>query len=293
MWGKSAIGREKEEKKPKYAVNGKILMVPTNDILPNPDQPRREYSYQKLLELSQSIVENGLLHPVTITFREGKPMLVAGERRLRAAKIAGMQEIPCIERETDDRQRALLALVENLQREEMNCFEEAEGYRRLIESYGLTQEEAAYRLGCAQSTVANKLRLLRLPPAERRRMIDAGLTERHARALLRLEEDDIRAAALDRVTAEKLNCAQTDRLVADLLAGRVKRKKATPLVRDVRLFFNTLSHAVDTMRRSGIRACAEKSETDEYIEYVVRIPKAEAVPSRGRKAKSDAARQTA
>ena len=183
-------------------------------------------------------------------------MLVAGERRLRAAKIAGMQEIPCIARETDDRQRALLALVENLQREEMNCFEEAEGYRRLIESYGLTQEEAAYRLGCAQSTVANKLRLLRLPPAERRRMIDAGLTERHARALLRLEEDDIRAAALDRVTAEKLNCAQT-------------------------------------MRRSGIRACAEKSETDEYIEYVVRIPKAEAVPSRGRKAKSDAARQTA
>lgn len=141
--------------------------------------------------------------------------------------------------------------------------------------------------------MANKLRLLRLPPAERRRMIDAGLTERHARALLRLEEDDIRAAALDRVTAEKLNCAQTDRLVRDLLAGKVKRKKATPLVRDVRLFFNTLSHAVDTMRRSGIRACAEKSETDEYIEYVVRIPKAEAVPSRGRKAKSDAARQTA
>lgn len=293
MWGKNASSREKEEKSPKYAVSGKVIMVPTNDILPNPDQPRREYSYQKLLELSQSMVENGLLHPLTITFRDGRPMLVAGERRLRAAKIAGMQQVPCIERETDDRQRALLALVENLQREEMNCFEEAEGYRRLIEAYGLTQEEAAYRLGCAQSTVANKLRLLRLPPAERRRMIDAGLTERHARALLRLEEDEMRTMALDRVVAEKLNCAQTDRLVADLLAGRVKRKKATPLVRDVRLFFNTLSHAVDTMRRSGIRACAEKSETDEYIEYVVRIPKAEAVSNRVRRGKPGVGKQTA
>ena len=188
MWGKTLISREKEEKKPKYAVSGKVIMVPTNDILPNPDQPRREYSYQKLLELSQSMVENGLLHPLTITFREGRPMLVAGERRLRAAKIAGMQEIPCIARETDDRQRALLALVENLQREEMNCFEEAEGYRRLIESYGLTQEEAAYRLGCAQSTVANKLRLLRLSPDCVRLLREHDLSERHARALLRLTD---------------------------------------------------------------------------------------------------------
>ena len=124
-------------------------------------------------------------------------------------------------------------------------------------------------------------------------MMDAGLTERHARALLRLEDNGMRAAALERVIGEKLNCAQTDRLVADLLAGRVKRKKPMPLVRDVRLFFNTLSHAVDTMRRSGIRACAEKSETDEYIEYVVRIPKEEAVPARGRTAKSGGRRQTA
>ena len=166
-----------------------------------------------------------------------------------------------------------MALVENLQREDMNVFEQAEGIQRLIQVYGLTQEEASNRLGCAQSTVANKLRLLRLTPEQRARILHEGLTERHARALLRLEDEDQRELALNRMIAGKMTVAQADRLVEDLLAGRVKRRRPTPLVRDVRLFLNTVSHAVDTMRRSGIQAKAEKSETDEYIEYVVRIPK--------------------
>lgn len=264
-------------KKAKYKSSGKILMVPTAEILPNPEQPRREFDMAKLLELAQSIGENGLLHPLTITLQDGVPYLVAGERRLRAAKMAGLREIPCILVEARGVESALLALVENLQREDMNCFEEAEGIRRLIDVYGLTQEEAAHRLGCSQPTVANKLRLLRLDPEEREAMVKAHLTERHARALLRLDPTP-RRDALQRVIEGSLTVAQTERLVEELLTGYIKRKKPVVLVRDVRLFLNTVNHAIDTMRRSGIEASAEQSETDQYIEYVVRIPKEAATP---------------
>ena len=278
-------------------------MIPTGDIQPNPDQPRRDFSYEKLLELAQSIGENGLLQPLTIRFEQDKPILVAGERRLRAAKIAGIRELPCIEVEGEGPRSALLALIENLQREDMNCFEEAEGIRRLITVYGLTQEEAANRLGCSQPTVANRLRLLRLEPAERRAVLDAGLTERHARALLRLEDPDIRSAALKRMAEERMNAAQSDRLVEEILRRGTgereeegkKAKRPLPLVRDIRLFLNTVNNAVDTMRRSGIEASAEKTETEEFIEYVVRIPKGEGnVASRaaGSLALGEAARRT-
>lgn len=263
------------KKKMKYKCSGRILMIPTNDIQPNPDQPRREFSYEKLLELAQSIDENGLLHPISITFRGDKPMLVAGERRLRAAKIAGMREIPCIEVEANGSRAALLTLIENLQREDMNCFEEAEGIKRLISIHGLTQEEAAHQLGCAQSTIANRLRILKLSLEEREIIIKEGLTERHARTLLRLEEGSKRMGALLRMVQGRLNVAQSERLIDEILeeTKTEKRKKPMPLIRDVRLFINTVSHAVDTMRRSGIDASAEKIETEEYIEYLVRIPK--------------------
>lgn len=267
MWGK-------ESGRIKYKTSGKILLIPTEDILPNPDQPRREFTYEKLLELAQSITENGLLNPITVTFVQDRPVLVAGERRLRAAKIAGIPEIPCLEVVAQPEQNALLTLVENLQRVDMNCFEAAEGIQRLMAVYGLTQEEAATRLGCSQPTIANKLRLLRLSVSQRERMIAAGLTERHARALLRLEQEGQREAALAQIIAEKRNVAQTERLVEDILAGAKPKKRTIPLIRDVRVFLNTVNHAVDIMRRSGIEAKAEKSETEEYIEYVVRIPKA-------------------
>ncbi|MDD3833200.1 MAG: ParB/RepB/Spo0J family partition protein [Oscillospiraceae bacterium] len=264
------------KKRRKYKSSGQILMIPTGDIHPNPEQPRREISYERLLELAQSIDENGLLHPITVTFIGDKPMLVAGERRLRAAKIAGMRDIPCIEVEADESRAALLTLIENIQRENMNCFEEAEGIRRLIMVHGLTQEEAANKLGCAQSTVANRLRILRLSPEEREVILKEGLTERHARALLRIEPGSKRWGALLRMAQSHLNVAQSERLVDELLQDEQteeKHKRALPLVRDVRLFLNTVNNAIDTMRRSGIEAKAEKTETDEYIEYLVRIPK--------------------
>ncbi len=260
------------KKKGKYADGGQVWMIPTGDIQPNPSQPRKEFALEGLVELAQSISENGILQPLTVTFENGVPVLIAGERRLRAARIAGLREVPCVERTVDERQRQVLALIENLQREDMNCFETAEGIRSLIDTYELTQCEAATQLGCSQSAVANKLRLLRLTEEERQILLEAGMTERHARALLRLTGEQ-RRRAIKQVVSEKLTVAQTERLVEDLLAGRVRRRPAKPLVRDVRVFFNTINHALDIMRRGGIPAESRRREDEEYIEYVVRIPK--------------------
>ncbi len=259
-------------KKKGYADKGRVWMIPTGEILPNPHQPRREFALDKLVELAQSISENGVLQPLTVTMESGQPVLIAGERRLRAARIAGLREVPCVELEASDCKRRVLALVENLQREDMNCFETAEGIRELMESYELTQNEAAQQLGYSQSAIANKLRLLRLSAEERQRLLAAGLTERHARALLRLESRERRQVALDRMVKDKLTVAQSERLVEDMLRGRMRRRAARPLVRDVRVFFNTVNHALEIMRRGGIAAEAERRDEDGYIEYIVKIP---------------------
>ncbi len=264
-----------------YKSHGKVWLIPTADIRPNPSQPRREFPLAGLVDLAQSISENGILQPLTVSMESGVPVLVAGERRLRAARIAGLREVPCIQVEAEDRRRQALTLIENLQREDMNCFEVAEGIRHLIDSHELTQCEAAHQLGMSQSAVANKLRLLRLPEEERAEILAAGLTERHARALLRLENGEQRRLVLSRVIGGKLTVAATERLVEDLLAGAVRRRPARPLVRDVRVFFNTVNHALDIMRRGGIPAEGHRRDGEDYIEYVVRIPKPAAGVSAG------------
>ncbi len=251
---------------------GAVVKFPVDAIRPNPAQPRRYFAYDKLLTLAQSIGENGLLQPLTVTMQSGVPTLVAGERRLRACKLAGLKTVPCIVVKQTDEQSAVLALVENLQREDLHYFEQAEGIRRLIDDYHLTQEQAATRLGFTQPTIANKLRLLAFTPAERDKLLAAGASERHARALLGLE-DTARAALLVRMTAENWTVARTEREVAQFKATeKAPRRKVMPLVKDVRLFFNTVDRAVDTMRRSGVAVDAEKREGDGYIEWVVRIP---------------------
>ena len=269
------------KRKNPYDGKGKVWMIPTGDIRANPQQPRREFPLEGLVELAQSISENGILQPLTITFEEGVPTLIAGERRLRAARIAGLREVPCVEVQADTRRRQVLALVENLQREDMNCFEMAEGIRRLMEDGGMTQWEAAQQLGKSQSAVANKLRLLRLSAEEQSRLIAAGMSERHARALLRLESPPMRQAALTRMVENKMAVAQAERMVEDMLKGRVRRKPARPVVREVRVFFNTVNHALDIMRRGGIAAESCRREDGEFIEYVVRIPKPAEKPSAG------------
>ena len=274
------------EKKPLPPAAGSILMIPRDEIYPNPDQPLRRFSMDELEGLAQSIHENGMLQPVSVRAREaGGYELIAGERRLRAAKIIGMSSIPCIVIRARSEQSAVFALIENLQREDLNFFEEARAIESLMDHYGLTQEEMALRLGKAQSTLSNKLRLLRLSPRMCTQIERAGLTERHARALLKLDQEKERQEILDQVIRDDLNVSQTEKLIASRLAPKAhKNKNVRFLFRDVRIFLNTIGHAIDTMRRSGIEADSEKTEDENFITYTVRIPKAVAyrMPASGR-----------
>jgi ParB family chromosome partitioning protein len=255
----------------------KVLQVNIDSIHPNPAQPRRIFNEQELLGLSRSIRTNGLLQPISVRRTKEGYELIAGERRLRACKLAGMSTVSCIVNDCTPERSAILAMTENLQRQDLEIFEEAEGIRRLIEEWNVTQEEAALRLGKSQSTVANKLRLLRLSEEERTKIVTANLTERHARALLRINDDEMRKKALDYIIDKHLNVQQSEEYVDKLLTKEDKpAKKRTFIVKDIRLFFNTINHAIETMKQSGINAQALKSETDDYIECVVRIPKAQA-----------------
>lgn len=266
-----------------FGEKNRIVEINVDQIVPNPAQPRHSFDEQELENLSQSIRVNGLIQPLTVRKAAGGYELIAGERRLRACKKAGMATVPCIVNNCTADASAVMAMTENLQRQDLNMFEEAEGIRKLIETWGVTQEEAAYRLGKNQSTVANKLRLLRLSEKERRKISDAGLTERHARALVRIEDAEVRRNAIETIIEHHYNVRQTDDYVMKLLAGdKHTRQHKTFIIKDVRIFLNTISHAVRTMKQSGITAQTLQSETDDYIECVVRIPKTQATAG-GRK----------
>lgn len=254
----------------------RVMEIPIAQIKPSPWQPRRVFDEEALAGLAQSIKENGLLQPLSVRdLGSGRYELVAGERRLRALRLAGYTTAPCISLETTAQESAVFALLENLQRQDLHFFEEAEGIARLVETAGLTQEQVADRLGKSQPTVANKLRLLQLAPAVRDIITEKSLSERHARALLRLPED-MQGGALQRILDERLNVAQTDRMVEAMVGTMPARapRRAMPVIKDVRLFFNTVANAVTVMRRAGIEAVTSQRECEGYIEYVVRIPKA-------------------
>lgn len=264
------------EKKNVPVAAGSVLLIAREEIYPNPDQPRRSFSMDELEGLAQSIHENGMLQPISVRIREGGGYeLIAGERRLRAAGMIGMATVPCIVIRAQSEQSAVFALLENLQRENLNFFEEARAIESLMNHYGFSQEEMALRLGKAQSTLSNKLRLLRLSPRMCAQIERAGLTERHARALLKLEEEHERQLVLDQVVRDQMNVAQTEKLVESRLKPKQGKKRNIKfLFRDVRIFMNTITHAVDTMRQAGIEADSERTEDETYITYTVRIPKA-------------------
>lgn len=260
----------------KIKTAGHVLLIPQEDIIPNRSQPRSRFDADALESLAESIRQNGILQPLLVRrITNGMFELIAGERRLRAARFAGVQRVPCVVLDVSDARSAVFALLENMQRQDLGFFEEAEAMSRLMTEYNLTQDEIAVRLGKAPSTVSNKLRLLRLPDDVRRDIVRNGLTERHARALLKLETKASMRDALDRIIRCGMNVAQTEAYIAQLLQPqKTLPRQPLKLFKDVRLFVNTLNHAVDTMRRAGIEAEASRSETDAYIEYVVRIPKA-------------------
>lgn len=262
--------------------DNKVLLIPTISIRPNKTQPRKHFDEQDLKSLSQSIVRNGILQPLSVRrINSTEFELIAGERRLRAAIMAGITKVPCVVLRCTDKESAVFALIENIQRKDLGMFEQARGIARLIRKYGLTQEQAAISLGKKQSTIANKLRLLRLTFEEQEWIISASLSERHARALLRIDDEAMRREALSRIISENMNVNQTEAFVTDVLMRRsvspvepLKKPEKKIVVKDVRIFVNTITKAVDTMRLSGINATSCKSETDEYIEYTVKIPKA-------------------
>ncbi|MCL2003934.1 MAG: ParB/RepB/Spo0J family partition protein [Oscillospiraceae bacterium] len=256
----------------------RVHMIKADDIRRNPYQPRSYFDEDGLNDLSESIRQYGILQPLTVRRGErGGFELVAGERRLRASRLAGLREVPCIVLDATEKQSGVLALVENLQRCDLDFFEEAEGIRRLIRQFGLSQDEAARRLGKSQPAVANKLRLLRHPSEVADAIRRHGLTERHARALLRIEDSDSRLEAVDAIAKGKLNVAQTEEYIERLLDPKPpgpepKRGIRTLYIfKDIRLFLNTVTRAVDTMKRSGVNASIDKEEADGRIRLTITI----------------------
>ena len=253
-----------------------IVQLPVGDIDANPNQPRKLFDDERLAELSQSIAEYGVISPLTVRLHYGRYELVSGERRLRAARMAGLKKVPCIILDVDMEESGLLALVENLQRQDLDFLEEARGIENLMRLYGLSQEECARRLGRSQSAVANKLRLLRLPGDVLDSLREHGLTERHGRALLRLPDDAARRAALEHILAEGLNVAQTDRYIDSLLAPAPEKPKSARkrsfILKDVRVFLNTVSHSLDVMKKGGIAAGMRQEETEDELIVTISIP---------------------
>ncbi len=256
-----------------------ILEIPIIKIRPNKAQPRRLFSEEELCALSQSIAENGVLQPLTVRkVSASEYELVAGERRLRACVMAGLRKVPCILVKCSDKESAVYALLENLQRADLSFFEEARGISRLIRRYGFTQEQAARKLGKSQSTVANKLRLLRLTPEEQEWIENAGLSERHARCLLQIDDEESRREALSKIISDSLTVRQTEELVSVLqntAPQENRRSGGKAVIKDFRIFVNTINKAVSTMRMAGINAQASQTDNGNFIEYTIRIPKAQ------------------
>ena len=225
---------------------GRVIEVGVGDIRPNPSQPRKHFAADELTALAKSISANGIIQPLTVRCAEEGFELISGERRLRAAKLAGLKSVPCIIVKADRGRSAVLALLENIQRSDLNCFEEAAAISALLDSGKVTREEAALKLGLAQSTIANKLRLLRLSRDEQKLICEHGLSERHARALLiaRLEREE---------------------------AKRNSYEKRAVMLKDVRLFFNSVNKALEVMKLAGVDATAKRVDKDDVIEYTITI----------------------
>ena len=254
----------------------RVQYIPLGRIRPNPQQPRRSFDEEGLAELAASIRSCGILQPLTVRRAGEGYELVAGERRLRAARIAGLREVPCLVAQVGEEDSALLALMENLQRRDLDCWEEAQAIARLISRYGLSQEEAARRLGRAQPTVANTLRLLRLPEDVRALLRENGLTERHARALLRLQDPEVQRRAAGDMVRRGMNVAQAEAYVEKLLQSAQvtpPRGRSTYIIKDVRLFLNSVDRGLHLMRQAGVDAGWNRQDTDREILLTIRIPK--------------------
>lgn len=261
----------------------KIIEIPLVQIRPCRTQARRIFRQEDLKELAESINQNGILQPLTVRkISVVEYELISGERRLRAAAMCGKSKVPCYVIICNDEQAGIYSLVENLQRKDLNIFEQAEGINTVMNVYGLTQEETARRLGKRQSTVANKLRILKLSREEREWILKANLTERHARALLRIDDPVTRKIILSEIIERNMNVSQSEKYIDAALNEKNIHKRKTQrkrvVIKDIKIFENTINKAVNTMRSSGIEAVSNQNETDDFIEYTVRISKSNISP---------------
>jgi len=307
-------------RKKKQHIRGNIIFLPTSDIKPSPVQPRKHFSRDGLEELAASISEHGVLQPLTVRMRNGSYELIAGERRLRASKMLGLEEVPCIMLSVNMEESSIIALVENLQRKDLDVIEEAEGIAHLIRMYGMSQEEAARRLGKSQSSVANKLRLLKLPEDVLEWVRTAELSERHARALLRLRKPDEQRYAVKHIIQNTLTVAATESFVDYLLSApplnltpetmtepelaamnssasdtdnnTASQHRDYPhdeklcnapesetggkkifIIKDIKIFLNSLSRGLELMKQGGINVGLNKVETNTDLTLTINIPK--------------------
>lgn len=253
--------------------NEEITQLNTEEIKANPFQPRQEFNEEEIVELANSIKEFGLIQPIVVRRLEKGFELIAGERRLRAAKSLGKEEIPAVVRDFSDREMAEIALVENLQRKDLNFMEEAAAYQRLIDEFELTQNELADRLSKGQSTIANKLRLLKLPEDIQKQLIDNSLSERHGRALLKVESEETQNEIIEEISRKELNVRESEKLIKKKIDPVKKKKQIKHISDDLRLFANSLEKRISEIKDSGIKVDMNRNDNDEYIEYYIKLKK--------------------
>jgi len=257
----------------------KIETVDIEKIETNPFQPRKEFDEEKIDDLAQSIKTYGLLQPVIVRPSGKGYELVVGERRLMACKRLGWKTLQVMVQKLSDNAVATVALIENLQRENLTFMEEAEGYEKLINEFNLTQEVLAQRLGKSQSTIANKMRLLRFPDNVKKALKENDITERHARTLLKLEEEKLQLQVINEIVNKELNVKQTENLVENMLKkeedsdNKKESKKPTAVVRDKRIFLNTIREALQVIEKAGLTPEVEENEKSDFYEVVIRLPK--------------------
>lgn len=270
-----AIDEIEQEMRAKKQNNEEVKKIEVQDIVPNRFQPRTVFVNEKIEELALTIRTHGIIQPIVVRERDGKFEIIAGERRWRAVQTLGWDTIPAIVKDFNDTETASVALIENLQREELSSIEEAVAYAKLIELHDLTQEALAQRLGKGQSTIANKLRLLKLPKDVQDALLQKAITERHARALIPLKDPELQIKLLEEIIEKQLNVKQTeDRVVRILEKNNVKPKpKRKAFSRDTRIAMNTIRQSLSLVADSGVKLNAEEEEFEEYIQFTIKIPK--------------------
>lgn len=252
-----------------YMETGRVVFLPARAIRPNPAQPRKIFREEALTELTESIRQHGILQPLSVRRVGGSYELIAGERRLRAAQAAGLTEIPCIIMSMDERESGMAAMIENLQRQDLDFIEEAQGIARLMADWGMSQEQAARILGKSQSAVANKLRILKHSEPVLRALREQGLTERHARALLKLPTEPEKMAAIAVISRLNMSVSRAESYIEALLQGKDSRESRV----NVSAFLNSLHQSLQRIQLSGIPAVSERRETDSQIVLTITIPK--------------------